>query len=50
MREEMAREHATREMQLAHDLQLKLLPPIPRMKGVEAAARVVPAASVGGDF
>ena len=50
MREEMAREHASREMQLAHDLQLKLLPPIPRMKGVEAAARVVPAASVGGDF
>ncbi|MDE2751711.1 MAG: SpoIIE family protein phosphatase [Gemmatimonadota bacterium] len=50
LREEMAREHASREMQLAHDLQLKLLPPIPRMKGVEAAARVVPAASVGGDF
>ena len=50
MREEMAREHASREMQLAHDLQLKLLPPIPRMTGVDAAARVVPAASVGGDF
>lgn len=50
MRAEMAREHASREMQLAHDLQLKLLPPIPRLPGVEAAARVVPAASVGGDF
>lgn len=50
MREEIAREHSSREMQLAHDLQLKLLPPIPRLQGVEADARVVPAASVGGDF
>lgn len=50
MRREMARERADREMELAHDLQLKLLPPIPRVQGVEAAARVVPAASVGGDF
>lgn len=50
LREEMAQERASREMKLAHDLQLKLLPPIPRMQGVEAAARVVPAASVGGDF
>ena len=40
----------SREMQLAHDLQMKLLPPIPRVRGVEAAARVVPAESVGGDF
>ncbi len=40
----------SREMELAHDLQMKLLPPIPRVPGVEAAARVVPAASVGGDF
>lgn len=39
-----------REMRLAHDLQMKLLPPIPRVRGVEAAARVVPAESVGGDF
>ena len=50
LREEMARERASREMKLAHDLQLKLLPPIPIVEGVEAAARVVPAASVGGDF
>ena len=50
LREEMAREQASREMQLAHDLQLKLLPPIPHVPGVEAAARVVPTASVGGDF
>ena len=40
----------SREMRLAHDLQMKLLPPIPRVPGVEAAARVVPAESVGGDF
>ena len=50
MREDMARERLSREMELAHDLQLKLLPPIPRVPGVEAAARVVPATSVGGDF
>ncbi len=50
MRAEMARERVSREMELAHDLQMKLLPPIPRVQGVEAAARVVPAASVGGDF
>ena len=50
MREEMARERLSREMELAHDLQMKLLPPIPRIPGVEAAARVVPAKSVGGDF
>ncbi len=50
LREQMAREQASREMELAHDLQLKLLPPIPDIPGVDAAARVVPTASVGGDF
>jgi len=50
LRQHMAREQASREMELAHDLQLKLLPPIPRIPGVDAAARVVPTASVGGDF
>ena len=50
MREDMARERAAMEIEFAHDLQLKLLPPIPSVQGVEAAARVVPAASVGGDF
>ena len=49
-REESALDGLTREMRLAHDLQMKLLPPIPRVRGVEAAARVVPAESVGGDF
>lgn len=48
--EEIALDGVSREMRLAHDLQMKLLPPIPRVRGVEAAARVVPAESVGGDF
>ena len=50
LREDAAVDAMAREMQLAHDLQMKLLPPIPRVRGVEAAARVVPAESVGGDF
>lgn len=45
------REQLVREMRLAHDLQLKLLPK-PAVVGPEAraAARLVPAESVGGDF
>ena len=50
IRESMARERVSREMELAHNLQMKLLPPIPPIPGVEAAARVLPAESVGGDF
>lgn len=50
IRLDMARERLSREMELAHDLQMKLLPPIPRLARVDAAARVVPAKSVGGDF
>ena len=50
IREAMARERLSHEMELAHDLQMKLLPPIPRVPRVQAAARVVPATSVGGDF
>lgn len=46
----VAGEHMSREMELAHELQQKLIPPIPRIDGVEVCARVVPAASVGGDF
>lgn len=49
-REVAAMDAMSREMRLAHDLQMKLLPPIPRVRGVEAAARVVPAELVGGDF
>lgn len=50
VQESLARERVSREMELAHDLQMKLLPPVPSIPGVEAAARVVPAESVGGDF
>ncbi len=50
IRRDLARERLSREMELAHDLQMKLLPPIPAVPRVQAAARVVPATSVGGDF
>ena len=51
VRSAMERQQLVRELRLAHDLQLKLLPN-PRVVGPEAraAARVVPAESVGGDF
>ncbi|HEX5723942.1 MAG TPA: GAF domain-containing SpoIIE family protein phosphatase [Longimicrobiaceae bacterium] len=40
-----------REMELAHHLQLKLLPPLEQFAGyADVAARCVPAESVGGDF
>lgn len=41
----------TREMALAHDLQMKLLPPQDSLApDADCAARVAPAESVGGDF
>jgi phosphoserine phosphatase RsbU/P len=51
VRAALEQEQLAREMRLAHDLQLKLLPS-PAVVGPEAraAARVVPAESVGGDF
>lgn len=51
VRAAVERQQLEREMRLAHDLQLKLLPS-PRVVSPEAraAARVVPAESVGGDF
>lgn len=51
VRAAVERQQLEREMRLAHDLQLKLLPR-PSVVGPEAraAARVVPAESVGGDF
>ncbi|MEY4955751.1 MAG: hypothetical protein RL409_8 [Gemmatimonadota bacterium] len=51
VRAAVERQQFVREMQLAHDLQLKLLPK-PAVVGPEAraAARLVPAESVGGDF
>lgn len=51
VRAAVERQQLAREMRLAHDLQLKLLPD-PSVVGPEAraAARLVPAESVGGDF
>jgi sigma-B regulation protein RsbU (phosphoserine phosphatase) len=51
VRASLEQERMTHEMLLAHDLQMKLLPP-PGSLSPEAscAARVAPAESVGGDF
>jgi sigma-B regulation protein RsbU (phosphoserine phosphatase) len=48
---DMARERIAHELELAHDLQLKLLPD-PAVLGddVDLAARCLPAESIGGDF
>ncbi len=47
----LAQQRLVQEMQLAHDLQMKLLPAESVVAPeAEAAARVVPAQSVGGDF
>ena len=49
--ESLRRERWARELELAHDLQLKLLPPLAPFEGyAEVAARCAPADSVGGDF
>jgi sigma-B regulation protein RsbU (phosphoserine phosphatase) len=49
--ESLRQERIVREMELAHDLQLKLLPPLEQFAGyAQVAARCVPAESVGGDF
>ena len=48
--ESVSKERMGREMELAHDLQQKLLPTAERFSGAEAAARVSPAEQVGGDF
>ncbi len=51
VRAAVERQQLEREMRLAHDLQLKLLPQTSVVRPeARAAARVVPAESVGGDF
>ncbi|MEX0855960.1 MAG: GAF domain-containing SpoIIE family protein phosphatase [Gemmatimonadota bacterium] len=49
-REGVERERVGREMELAHDLQMKLLPTADSLDPLVVAARVEPAESVGGDF
>jgi sigma-B regulation protein RsbU (phosphoserine phosphatase) len=50
IQESLAQERVSREMELAHDLQMKLMPPLDRADGIRVAGRVEPAVSVGGDF
>jgi sigma-B regulation protein RsbU (phosphoserine phosphatase) len=50
VQESLSKERMTREMQLAHDLQMKLLPVAEKFPAAEAAARVQPTQQVGGDF
>jgi phosphoserine phosphatase RsbU/P len=50
IRESLAQERVAREMELAHNLQMKLLPVAEQFEGAEVAARVQPAEQVGGDF
>ena len=50
VRESLSKERMTREMELAHDLQMKLLPSAEKFPFAEAAARVEPTQQVGGDF
>jgi sigma-B regulation protein RsbU (phosphoserine phosphatase) len=50
VRESLAQERVTREMELAHNLQMKLLPVAEQFEGAEVAAKVQPAEQVGGDF
>lgn len=50
IRESLAREGMAREMELAHNLQMKLLPQMASLQGLQVAGRVQPAEQVGGDF
>jgi phosphoserine phosphatase RsbU/P len=51
VQESLKQERMVRELELAHDLQLKLLPDSDNFNGThQVAARCAPAESVGGDF
>ncbi len=50
MEESLEQERVGREMELAHNLQMKLLPATDAFDPERVAARVEPAESVGGDF
>lgn len=50
VQESLSKERMAREMELAHDLQMKLLPDAERFPAAEAAGRVQPTELVGGDF
>lgn len=45
------KERLERELQVAHDIQMSILPQtLPRLTGYDFGARIVPARAVGGDF
>jgi sigma-B regulation protein RsbU (phosphoserine phosphatase) len=50
VRESLSKERMAREMELAHDLQMKLLPVAAKFEAADVAARVAPTELVGGDF
>lgn len=50
VQESLSKERMAKEMELAHDLQMKLLPAAERFEAAEAAGRVQPTELVGGDF
>jgi sigma-B regulation protein RsbU (phosphoserine phosphatase) len=50
IQESLKQERVAQELELAHNLQMKLLPVAEKFEGAKVAARVEPAASVGGDF
>jgi sigma-B regulation protein RsbU (phosphoserine phosphatase) len=50
VQESLSKERMAREMELAHDLQMKLLPAVERFEAAQVSARVQPTEQVGGDF
>jgi sigma-B regulation protein RsbU (phosphoserine phosphatase) len=50
VQESLSKERMAREMELAHDLQMKLIPVAERFEAADAAGRVQPTELVGGDF
>ncbi len=50
VQESLSKERMAKEMELAHDLQMKLLPVAERFGAADAAGRVEPTELVGGDF
>jgi sigma-B regulation protein RsbU (phosphoserine phosphatase) len=50
VKESLTKERMAREMELAHDLQMKLIPVAERFEAADAAGRVQPTELVGGDF
>jgi sigma-B regulation protein RsbU (phosphoserine phosphatase) len=50
IQESLKQERVAQELELAANLQMKLLPVAEKFEGAKVAARVEPAASVGGDF